>query len=121
VTTGSEPDTRPALADPGRAQVERTALGVFGVAALTMALVCSGIIVSGWFAGVIQDVYERFFWAGAGLAGLMIVVLAAAVWPGGADDRRVIRRVRLLTRVGLVLFVAAPALCIGALVADFFF
>jgi hypothetical protein len=108
--------------DPGRRdRVERTALAVFAVATLSMATVCAAIIVSGWFAGVIQDVYERVFWAGAGLAGLMIVVLAAAVWPGGADDRRVIRRVVLLTRFGLVLLVVAPALCIAALVADFFF
>jgi len=113
VTTGSDASRRE--------QVERTALGVFAIAALAMAVVCAGIIVSGWFAGVIQDVYERFFWTGAALAGLMIVVLTAAVWPGGADDRRVVRRVVLLTRVGLVLFVASPTLCIGALVADFFF
>ena len=86
-----------------------------------MAVICAAIIVSGWFAGVIQDVYERFFWAGAMFSGLMIVVLAGAVWPGGADDRRVIRRVVVLTRAGLVLFVLAPALCIGALIADFFF
>jgi hypothetical protein len=104
-----------------RASVERAALGVFAVAVIAMATVCAAIIVSGWFAGVIQDVYERFFWAGAVLAGLMIVVLAGAVWPGGADDRRVIRRVVTLTRVGLMLLVVAPALCIGALIADFFF
>ena len=119
MTTGS--DAARASDASRRDRAERTALGVFAVAALSMATVCAAIIISGWFAGVIQDVYERFFWAGAGLAGLMIVVLAAAVWPGGVDDRRVIRRVALLTRVGLVLFVVSPALCIGALVADFFF
>jgi hypothetical protein len=113
VTTGSDPQRRE--------RAERTALGVFAVAVLAMAIVCGAIIVSGWFAGVIQDVYERFFWLGAGLAGLTIVVLAAAVWPGGADDLRAIRRVVLLTRAALVLLVLAPTLCIGALVADFFF
>jgi hypothetical protein len=86
-----------------------------------MAIICGAVIVSGWFAGVIRDDYERVFWAGALLAGLMIAVLAGAAWPGGRDDRRTIGRILLLTRIGLALFVLAPALCIGALVADFFF
>jgi hypothetical protein len=93
---------------------------VFGVAALSTAIVCAGLIVSGWFAGVIQDAYERIFWTGAVLAGLMNIVLAAAVWPGGDDDARVARRTAVLVRVGLALFVVAPTLCLGALVADFF-
>ena len=103
-----------------RERAERTAHVVFGVAALSTAIVCGAVIVSGWFAGAITDSYERVFWTGAVLAGVMNVVLAAAVWPGGADDRRVARRTVVLVRVGLALFVAAPALCIGALVADFF-
>jgi hypothetical protein len=103
-----------------RDRVERSARVVFAVAALTTAIVCGAVIVSGWFAGVITDSYERVFWTGAVLAGLMNVVLAAAVWPGGDDDRRVARRTALLVRCGLALFVVAPTLCIGALVADFF-
>lgn len=93
---------------------------VFGIAALTMAVICGSIIVSGWFAGVIRDVYERVFWAGALSAGLMVAVLAAAAWPGGTDDRRAITRTTWLLRAGLVLFVLAPTLCLAALVADFF-
>jgi len=85
-----------------------------------MAVVCAGVIVSGWFAGVIQDSYERIFWAGALAAGAMIAVLAGAAWPGGDDDGRALRRSRVLTRLGLALLVVSPALCIGALVADFF-
>jgi hypothetical protein len=103
-----------------RERAERTAHVVFGVGALSTAIVCGAVVVSGWFAGVITDSYERVFWTGAVLAGVMNVVLAAAVWPGGADDRRVARRTAVLVRVGLALFVTAPALCIGALVADFF-
>lgn len=103
-----------------RERAERTAQVVFAVAALSTALVCGSLIVSGWFAGVITDAYERVFWAGAILAGLMNVALAGAVWPGGDDDRRATRRAVLLVRIGLILFVAAPTLCIGALVADFF-
>jgi hypothetical protein len=50
----------------------------------------------------------------------MVAVFAAAAFPGGANDRRVIRRITWLTRLGLLLIVAAPALCIGAMVADFY-
>jgi hypothetical protein len=103
-----------------RHDAERAAQAVFAVAALATAIVCAGVIVSGWFAGVIEDRFERIFWTGALLAGLMNVVLAGAVWPGGRDDVRATRRVILLTRVGLVLFVVSPTLCLGALVADFF-
>ena len=103
-----------------RARLERNAVVLFAVAALVMAIVCGAIIVAGWFAGVIEDHAERWFWAGAILNFIMIAAFAAAVFPGGDDDVRAIRRVRLLTRVGLVLFIVAPAMCIGALVADFY-
>lgn len=103
-----------------RRDLERTAALVLATFATVMALVCSAIIVSGWFAGVLEDHAERFFWAGAVLSFVNVGVLAAAVFPGGEDDARAVRRVRALTRVGLVLFVGAPALCIGALIADFY-
>ncbi len=93
---------------------------LFAGSAVAMAIVCGAVIVSGWFAGVIEDRFERVFWAGAMLAGLMVTVFAAAAFPGGDDDARVVRRVTILTRTGLILFVVWPALCIGALAADFF-
>ena len=103
-----------------RAHAEDRAVRLLTVAALTMAIICGAIIVSGWFAGVIEDVPERVFWSGAILNFVMVAVFAAAAFPGGTDDARAIARVTLLTRIGLVLFVLAPALCIGALVADFY-
>jgi hypothetical protein len=103
-----------------RERLERSAAVLFAGAALSMAVVCGAIIISGWFAGVIQDSYERVFWAGALLAGLMVATFAAAAFPGGADDARVVRRVTVLLRLGLVLVVLAPALCLIALVLDFF-
>ena len=115
----SIPDPAVDLRDRRR-QAERTATILFLGGALVMAIVCGAIIVSGWFAGVMEDHAERVFWAGAMLAGLMVAVFAAAAFPGGTDDRRALRRVTLLTRIGLVLFVAAPALCIGAMIADFY-
>lgn len=103
-----------------RARLERNAAVLLGIAALTMATICGAIIVSGWFAGVLDDPPERWFWAGSVLEFIMVAVFAAAAFPGGDDDARVIRRVRTLTRIGLVLFIAAPAICIGALIVDFY-
>ena len=103
-----------------RARVEAQAARLLTVAALTMAIVWGAIIVSGWFAGVIEDGPERVFWLGAILNFVMVGFFAAAVFPGGDDDARVIARVTLLTRIGVVLFMLAPTLCIGALVADFY-
>ena len=103
-----------------RAELERHAATLFLTAALTMAIVCGAIIVSGWFAGVLVDRWERVFWAGALLGGLMVATFAAAAAPGGTDARRACRRITWLTRAGLALFVLAPALCILALVGDFY-
>ena len=87
---------------------------------LAMAIVCGAIIVSGWFAGVLYDPAERVFWAGAVLSAVDVAVFAAAAFPGGGDDEREARRVRWTLRAGLVLAVLGPALCIGALIADFY-
>ena len=103
-----------------REHLERLAVSLLVGYSAVFAIICGAIIVSGWFAGVMEDHAERFFWAGAVLSFVNVAILAAAVFPGGEDDLRTIRRVRALTRIGLVLFVAAPALCIGALVADFY-
>jgi MFS family permease len=107
-------------AERRRAELERHAAVLFGVAALAMAIVCGAVIASGWFAGVIEDHWERLFWVGAVLAGVMVAVFAMAALPGGPDARRACVRITALLRVGLALFVLAPALCILALVGDFF-
>ena len=112
-------DERTALSSR-RARLERQAVALFGVAAVSMSVICGAIIVSKWFAGVMDDGFERFFWLGAVLAFAMVAVFAAASFPGGRDDERVIRRTTALIRIGLVLFVLSPALCIGSLVADFY-
>jgi hypothetical protein len=94
---------------------ELMALGRFSVASLVMAIACGAIIVSGWFAGVIQDVYERFFWAGALLAALSIAVMGASVVIGRGS-----RATSLISRIGLAMFLVAPLFCVGSLVADFY-
>ena len=103
-----------------RAELERHAAVLFVGAALTMAIVCGAVIVSGWFAGVLVDRWERVFWAGALLGGLMVAVFAAAALPSAANAKRASARIVWLLRLGLLLFVAAPALCVIALVGDFY-
>ena len=103
-----------------RERLERSATLLFATCAMIMAIICGAVIISGWFAGVMDDRAERFFWAGAVLAFVNVGVLAGAAFPGGEDDARTVRRVLWLVRLGLVLFVVAPALCIGSLVGDFY-
>jgi hypothetical protein len=103
-----------------RHQLERKAVALFGIAAIVEAIVCSAVIISGWFAGVMEDHAERVFWAGAILSFIMVAVFAAAALPGGSNDPAEVRRISWLLRVGIVLFIAAPALCIGAMIADFY-
>jgi hypothetical protein len=103
-----------------RARAEERAVRLLAIAALTLAIIRGAVIISGWFAGVIEDGPERVFWTGAILDFVMVGVFAAAVFPGGDDDARVLARISFLTRIGVVLFMIAPALCIGALVADFY-
>jgi hypothetical protein len=98
---------------------ERAALGFAGYL-LAMAVVCGAVIVSGWFAGVLDDPAERVFWAGAILAGLTVAILAAAVFPGWKDEAREERRVRWTLRAGLTTGMLAPGLCLTGLIADFF-
>ena len=114
-----EVERRRAELERRRAELERHAAVLFVGAALTMAVICGAVIVSGWFAGVLVDRWERVFWAGALLGGVMLAVFAAAAVPGGANAARTCLRIRWLLRLGLALYVLAPALCIFALVGDF--
>lgn len=103
-----------------RRHLERSAAHAFVGCALVMAVICGAVIVAGWFAGVVEDHAERFFWAGAILGFVSIVILGLAALPGGNDHARTARRVRWMLRTGIVLFLFSPALCIGALVVDYY-
>lgn len=103
-----------------RQALERQATVLFVGYLVVMGLVCGAVIVSGWFAGVLDDPAERVFWAGAILAGITVAVFAAAAFPGGRRDEREIPRIRWTLRFGLILAVLSPALCIAALIADFY-
>jgi arginine exporter protein ArgO len=103
-----------------RTHYERHALGALAVTGLGMAIICGAVIVSGWFAGVMTDRYERFFWGGAITAVVAVFVLAVASMPLGRDDGRAVVRMRVLVSVGLALYLLAIVLCVGAMVADFY-
>ena len=103
-----------------RSHYEQQALGAFAVTALVMAIICGAIIVSGWFAGIMTDRYERFFWGGAVLAAVSVFVLAVASMPFGANDLGAVRRIRVLVTTGLGLYFVAVVLCVGAMIADFY-
>lgn len=114
------PEQWPAAPEQRRAELERHAATLFVGVALAMAIVCGAVIVSGWFAGVLIDSWERVFWAGFILSIVMVATFAAAAVPGGRDARRACMRITWLLRAGLVLFVASVVLCILALVGDFY-
>lgn len=97
---------------------ETRAMIAFVGCASVLAIICAAIIVSGWFAGAMTDRYERFFWAGAVLALVAVLILLIGANPGGRSSRA--PRARLLTGIGLGLFGLAPLLCVGALIADFY-
>ena len=103
-----------------RSELERHAAALLLAATLTMAIICGAVIISGWFAGVLVDNWERVFWAGALLGGLMVATFAAAAAPSGRNARRSIARITWLTRAGLVMFVLAPMLCVLGLVGNFY-
>jgi hypothetical protein len=101
-------------------ELELRAVLLFAGSSVTMAIVCGAVIVSHWFAGVLVDNWERVFWGGTLVAGLMIVVFAAAAVPGGSNPGRTCTRITWLLRIGLGLFVLAPTLCVIGLVGDFY-
>ncbi len=103
-----------------RRHAERSAVLLLGIGAIVLATVCAAIIVSGWFAGVMQDRYERWFWAGAVLGLAMVIAFAIAALPGGRDDRGAAIRIKVFIRIGLILLVVSPLMCVGAMIADFY-
>jgi hypothetical protein len=103
-----------------REHLERRAVALFIGFFAILAIFCGAIIVSGWFAGVLEDHAERIFWAGAMLSGLAVIVFAAAAFPGFRDDRREISRLTWTIRIGLLLAVLSPTLCLIGMIADFY-
>jgi len=76
---------------------------------LVVATVVASMLVSGWRAGSLDNDVEWLFWAGAILGAIGVGCFAAAV----ARPREG------LIRAGLLLFAAAPVLCVTAVIADY--
>ncbi len=100
------------LWEVGRA--ERKAVSLFIGCALVAGVVVAGITVAKWGGGILDNRVEPLFWAGAILGGLALAVLGLATLP-----RRSARLITALSRIGVVLFLVAPTLCIVAIFWDY--
>lgn len=104
------------MTDPElRAHADRKATTLFASTALIAAVVVTGMLVSGWHAGILDNRVEWVFWAGTILGASGVALFAAAAFPG----HRSLGAVNRLIGTGLVLFVAAPVLCVIAVMTDY--
>ena len=82
---------------------------LFTSTSIVVAIVVGAMLVSGWRAGSLDNRVEWIFWAGAILGAVGIGMFGAeSAWP----------RLRLI-RLGMALFLAAPVLCVLAVMADY--
>ncbi|MDQ2699363.1 MAG: hypothetical protein M3Y46_11260 [Actinomycetota bacterium] len=95
-------------------RAERKAQTLFAATALVAAIVVGAMLVSGWSGGVLRNDIEVLFWAGAILGAIGIGLLGLATLPTYR-----VGIITGLTRVGVVLFLVAPVLCVTAVFADF--
>ena len=101
-----------------RARRSRNAGVLFLGAAFTMAIECGAMIASGWFARAVTDRQELLFWGAGIIEVVMVAMFAGAAIPGGLNDVRQVRRITALTLLGVGLFIAAPALCVTAIMVN---
>jgi len=78
---------------------------------LVVAIVVGAMLVSGWRAGSLDNDIEWLFWLGAA-AGAAGVGCFGAATARRSDPHR-------LVAVGLLLFMAAPVLCVAAVMVDY--
>ena len=76
---------------------------------LVVAIVVASMLVSGWRAGSLTNDVEWIFWAGAIFGAVGVACFGASVVVNG----------KRLIPVGLLLFCAAPVLCVTAVIADY--
>lgn len=90
--------------------VERIAARAFITCAVIMSVIFGATLLLG-----LDPRSELVFWVGAiiGFVGIALLGIAAVRMP--THDWRAVRRMRWLTRLGIVLFIAAPVLCGSAL------
>ncbi len=91
---------------------------LFAATSLVVAIVVGAMLVSGYRAGVLDNRIEWLFWAGAILGAAGIGCLGIASMPARASVTS-LRRASALIRAGLLLFMAAPVLCVIAVFTDY--
>lgn len=94
--------------------LERQAATLFVGTALVAAIAVAAMIVADWSGGRLDNRIEPLFWAGAILGGLALALLGLATLP-----RRSARLITALSRIGVVLFLVAPTMCIVAIFWDY--
>jgi len=99
--------------------VDRKATGLFGATSIVAAITVGSMLVGNWGAGILDNRVEWVFWAGAILGAIGIALLGLATLPPGHDLTRSVRTANALVRVGLVLFLIAPVLCVVAVFTDY--
>jgi hypothetical protein len=95
-------------------RAEQKAVTLFVGTSLVAAITVGAMLVGGWGGGVLDNRIETLFWAGAILGAVGIALLGIATLP--------VQRVGLiigLTRVGVLLFLVAPVLCVIAVFTDY--
>lgn len=91
----------------------RTATTLFAATSVVVAITVGSMLVSGWHAGSLDNRVEWVFWAGAILGASGVGAFGVSVL--GTSFAAVRRGIR----VGMILFLAAPVLCVFAVMADY--
>ncbi|MEP6480028.1 MAG: hypothetical protein ABJB03_11590 [Rhodoglobus sp.] len=107
-TTESDPESR------ALERAERKVTALFIGTSLVAAITIGSMMVGNWGGGVLEDHIEVLFWAGAILGGVGIALLGI-----GSLVTDHLRLLTGLTRVGLLLFLVAPVMCVTAVFVDY--
>ena len=98
---------------------DRKATALFSSTSIVVAITVGAMLVSGWRAGSLEDRAEWFFWAGAIIGAVGIALFGVASIPTTAETEETLARTNRQIRVGLVLFMIAPVLCVFAVMLDY--
>ena len=101
------------MTDDSFALASRTTTSLFAATSLVAAITVGAMLVSGWHAGSLDNSVEWIFWAGAILGAVGIAAFGAGVLARTVDG------IRRDIRIGMILFLLAPVLCVFAVMADY--
>jgi hypothetical protein len=100
-------------------QSERKATTLFSSTSIVVAITVGAMLVSGWKAGSLDNRVEWIFWAGAIIGAVGIVLFGLASLPTATETQLQLARIDRRIRIGMILFLLAPALCVFAVMADY--